>query len=103
MLLVGLLAFAASSGLSPAALEKLTQGTPQKFAQSANGHAYEGQSWNRVDHLAIYMIWPKGQPNQWLSYIHDNRTNSRKLHRKSEALSSEVLDQIVKDYGIEGA
>lgn len=102
--LVALVAVLGSSGkLTPEQLDKLTEGTPQKFTQSANGHTYEGQSWNRVNHLAIYMIWPKGQPNDWLSYVHDNRDNSRRLHRQSTTLNSEVRDQIVKDYGIEGA
>lgn len=101
--LLVLVAMLSTASLSPEQLDKLTEGTPQKFTQSANGHTYEGQSWNRVDHLAIYMIWPKGQPDEWLSYVHDNRDNSRRLHRKSTTLNSEVRDQIVKDYGIEGA
>lgn len=99
----GVLAFSGGNKLSPEELDKLTQGKSQTFAQSANGHAYEGQSWNRVNHLAIYMIWPKGQPDEWLSYVHDNRDNSRRLHRQSTTLNSEIKDQIVKDYGIEGA
>lgn len=99
-------AFAIAYGnkkLSPEQLDKLTEGTPQKFTQSANGHTYEGQSWNRVNHLAIYMIWPKGQADEWLSYVHDNRDNSRRLHRTSTTLNSEIRDQMVKDYGIGGA
>lgn len=92
-----------SAHLSQEQLDKLTEGKTQTFTQTANGHTYDGQSWPRVNHLAIYMIWPKGQADEWVSYVHDNRDNSRKLHRKSTTIQSEILDQMVKDYGIEGA